>query len=218
MRKYILALVALALIAVPTSTAAQIGIAGRVGTLGLGAEIGLELSENIVLRGGMGFTPLELGNDFSDMTLTATFPSTISAGIDLFPGGGSFRISGGVLFHPDEIELEGIPTGSVDIGGTTYSQSDLGTLSGTIGGSSEIAPFVTIGWGKHTSSGFGLFLDLGVAYQGEPEVDVTVSGPIAADETFISNLDQEVAQFEDDLGPYLKFYPILSIGMKIGIG
>ena len=217
MRKYVLALAALALIAVPTTTAAQIGIGGRVGTLGLGAEIGLELSQNIVLRGGMGFVPLELDQSFSEMDLTATFPSIISAGIDLFPGGSSFRISGGVLFRPDDIELQGIPTGSVDIGGTSYSAAELGALTGTIGSSSEIAPFVTIGWGKHTSPGFGLFLDIGAAYLGDPEVNVVASGPNATDATVISRLNAEEAEFEDDLGTYHQFYPILSIGIKIGV-
>ncbi|MBW2257799.1 MAG: hypothetical protein JRI25_24800 [Deltaproteobacteria bacterium] len=217
MRKYVLALAALALIAVPTTTAAQIGIGGRAGTLGLGAEIGLELSESIVLRGGMGFVPLELNQSFSEMNLTATFPSIISAGIDLFPGGGSFRISGGVLFRPDDIELDGIPIGPVDIGGTTYTVEQVGSIVGTIGSSSEIAPFVTIGWGKHTSSGFGLFLDIGAAYLGDPEVDAQATGTFAEDDAFNDHLDAEIAEFEDDLGSYLQFYPILSIGIRIGI-
>ncbi len=217
MRRYVLALVALALIAVPTSTVAQIGIGGRAGTLGLGAEIGLEVSESLVLRGGMGFTPLDLTTDFSDMELTATFPSTISAGIDYFPGGGSFRITGGVLFHPDEIGLDGTPTENLNIGGVEYTPAQIGTLTGTITSNVQVAPFLTIGWGRITSPGFGLFLDIGAAYQGDPEVDVQASGTLADDPTFNQHLDEEIAQFEEDLGPYLQFYPILSIGIKIGI-
>lgn len=217
MRKYVLALAALALIAVPTTTAAQIGIGGRIGTLGLGAEIGLEVSESLVLRGGMGFMPLEVDQTFSDMDLTATFPSIISAAIDFFPGGGSFRISGGVLFHPDEIELEGMSSVPINIGGTEYTPAEIGTLTGTITSNIEVAPFLTIGWGKHTSSGFGLFVDIGAAYQGDPEVDVQASGTLGNDPTFNQHLDAEIAQFEEDLGPYLQFYPILSIGLKIGI-
>jgi len=165
----------------------------------------------------MGFVPLEIDQSLSEMDLTATFPSVISAGIDLFPGGGSFRISGGVLSRPDDIELKGVPTASVDIGGTVYTIAELGTVTGSIGSSSEIAPFVTIGWGKHTSSGFGLFLDIGAAYMGDPEVNAEASGTLGSNATFNTNLDAEIATFEEDLGTYLKFYPILSIGLKIGI-
>ena len=217
MRKYVMALAALALIAIPTATTAQIGIGGRAGTLGIGAEIGLGVSESLVLRGGMGFMPLEVNQTFSDMDLTATFPSIISAAIDFFPGGGSFRISGGLLFHPDEIELAGTPGGPIDIGGTEYTAAEIGALTGTISSNIEMAPFVTIGWGKHTSSGFGLFVDIGAAYQGDPEVDVQASGTLGNDPTFNQHLDAEIVQFEEDLGPYLQFYPILSIGLRIGI-
>lgn len=92
----------------------------------------------------------------------------------------------------------------------------MGTLD-----SADASPYVLIGFGRHTNTDFGLFLDPGVAFLGEPEVllEVTEGNPVVInDATFQARLRQEETNVEDEVGTYLPYWPIVSIGLKLGIG
>lgn len=227
MKKSLWVLTAAALIALPLGASAQgIGIAGRAGTLGIGAEGALGLTDGLVIRGGLGLMPLELKNpSFWDpgdgVDITLTLPKTwFNIGADLYLGGG-FRIGGGMLFKPDNPSLTGSLTqsGSIDIGGQTYTFSEVAEITGTLE-SKKQAPYALIGFGKHTRAGIGLFLDLGVAMLGEPDLRLEARGnpAVVNSAAFQSRLRAEETEVEEDIGQYLKFWPILNIGVKLGIG
>ena len=228
MKKSVLILAALALVALPGALAAQgIGIGGRAGTLGVGAEGALGLTDNLVIRGGLGLMPLELKNPGfwepgADVDATLKLPKTwANIGADLYLGGG-FRIGGGMLFKPDDPTLTGTLSGTatINIGGTNYTASDVAEVVGTLE-SNKQAPYVLIGFGKHTRTGIGLFLDLGVAMLGEPELtlEATRGNPTVINSAqFRQRLEQERQEIQDDFGTYLKFWPIINLGIKFGIG
>ena len=206
-------LLLLLLAAPPALTAQGFAIGARAGTLGLGGEVALGLSDVITIRGGFGVFPFEYEGEFDGEEYTVTFPTSIwSAGIDLYLGGGPIRLMGGVMGRSGDIEIESEFTGSREIGGNTYTSS--GTLKGTLA-QGAIAPFAGIGFGKHTGSGFGFFLDLGAAFTGEPDVNVTVTGPVAALPGIQQDLDQEADKIQEDAGSFLKIWPMVSIGFKI---
>ena len=75
-----------------------------------------------------------------------------------------------------------------------------------------------LGFGHHTEGGFGFFADLGVAFVGDPEVTLTAEGPIASEPEIEEDLNREAQNIEDDAGGYLKYWPIVSIGVKIPFG
>ena len=208
-----IAILLLFLAAPPVLSAQGLAIGGRAGTLGFGGEVALGLSDVITLRGGFGVFPYEYDGEFDGEEFSVTFPSSLwSAGIDLYLGGGPIRLMGGVMGRTGDLEVESTFTGSRDIGGTTYSSS--GTLSGVLEQKS-IAPFAGIGFGKHTAGGFGFFLDLGAAFTGDPEVNMTVSGPVASLPGIQASVQQEADDIQEDLGTWLKIWPIVSIGIKI---
>jgi hypothetical protein len=126
-----------------------------------------------------------------------------------------------MLFKPDDPTLVGNITGStsVDIGDMTYTASDIAQLTGTLD-SKDQAPYVLIGFGRHTASGIGLFLDMGAAFIGEPEVGLAATGNsvVVNSAEFRSELRKQETNIEDDLGSYIKVWPILNIGLRIGIG
>ena len=202
----------------PLAAAAQgFGIGARVGTLGLGGEAAVELTERIVVRGGLGLTPFEPSATFDDIDVTLTLPTWYNAGVDLYLNG-AVRIGGGMLFKADDPELTGTFNQPQDVGGQTFTPAEIGTLKGVID-SSDSVPYVLIGFGRHTSPGVGLFLDLGVAFLGDPEVTLTSEGgTLSNDPTMRSALDQEAQDFEDDMKAYLRYWPILSLGLRIGLG
>ncbi|KPK01080.1 MAG: hypothetical protein AMK71_06950, partial [Nitrospira bacterium SG8_35_4] len=136
----------------------------------------------------------------------------ISALLDWHPFKGSFRVSGGVLYNGNEIDADARSSATYEIGNTTYSASQVGKLTGEID-FNTIAPYAGIGW--DTSFGknkrFGLLADLGVMYQGSPEVDFTAHGPIATNQAFRNNLASEEKNIENEIDEY-EYYPVISIG------
>ena len=85
--------------------------------------------------------------------------------------------------------------------------------------SEDRAAYVLIGFGKHTSSGIGLSLDVGAAFLGNPSVTLAAEGGTFPDQAELdARLELEAQAFEEDMKAYLKIWPILSLGIRIGIG
>ncbi|MGD2046464.1 MAG: hypothetical protein PVJ80_17815 [Gemmatimonadota bacterium] len=204
--------------AAPALASAQtLGFGGRVGTLGLGGEVAVDLTEELVLRGGIGVVPIEPSATFSDLELTLTLPTVWNVGLDLYVNS-AMRIGGGMLFRRADPMVTGQFDSPQEIGGTTYTPGEIGTLHGVFDGS-DSAPYVLIGFGKHTAAGIGLFIDFGVAFVGEPDVRLDASGGSLdpnTDAAFRNALDQEAADFEADTRGYLKLWPILNLGVRLG--
>lgn len=197
---------------------AQLGIAARAGTLGIGGEVALGLSDRVVVRGGMGVTTLEVSTTFDGVRVDLELPeSWYNVGLDLYLNS-AFRIGGGLLIRPDDPTLTGAFEEPVDIGGRAFTPEEIGTLTGVLS-SDDRAPYVLVGLGRHTASGIGLSLDVGAAFTGEPSVSLNAEGGTFSDEPELeSRLEQESRNFEDDMKTYLRIWPILSLGVRLGFG
>ncbi len=205
-------------IAIPVYVAAQeVGVAAHAGSLGLGADVAVAVGSRANLRASAHVVPLNFDVDVSDVAMTIDPPSpAFRALLDVFPFGGGFRLSGGLLYSPSDVELVGNFTGAVDIGDDTYTAADVGRLTGTIT-TNEVAPYLGIGLGDVARGGFGFFLDLGVAFQGKPSVTLDSDGPVASLPEFQADLRaEEQAAEEDSLMDLLKYYPVLSLGFSLG--
>lgn len=193
---------------------ARFGVAPHVGTLGLGADVGVAVHDRVTLRVGGGVFPSNVDITISDIKFSVDLPSPQFIGfIDLFLAG-QFRVSGGVMFSPEDLDVEGVFTGTVDIGNATYPGTDVGSLTGTIA-NNDVAPYLGIGWGNIAGGRIGFIVDLGVAFQGQPDVTFAADGPISQTPGFQADLDREVAAAEDDLNLF-KYYPVVSIGLSFG--
>ena len=200
------------------SAGAQIGIAGRAGTLGLGADLAIDVSERVTLRGGLGFWSLTASTTIDDIDVELALPdSWYNAGLDIYLNS-VVRIGGGVLFKGSDVTVTGTLDGPVDIGGMTFTPEEVGTLTGSLVTRNR-AGYLLLGVGKHSSQGFGLTLDVGAAFTGAPTVELDAQGGTFADQAELdSRLEQEAANFEDDMKTYLRIWPILSLGLRIGTG
>ena len=217
MTRLLTLLACLTLAIAPTTTLAQglsFGVAPHVGTLGLGADFGVAVHDRVTLRVGGGVFPSDIDLTISDIKFTVDLPSPQFVGfVDFFLAGG-FRVSGGVMFSSDDLDVAGVFTGTVDIGNTTYPGADVGSLTGTIV-NNDISPYLGIGWGNIARGRIGFIIDLGVAFQGQPDVTFTADGPISQTPSFQADLDREVAAAEDDLNLF-KYYPVVSVGLSFG--
>jgi hypothetical protein len=215
------AAVMIALAAGASAASAQgFGVGAHVGTTGIGGDVALALNPLLTIHGSLGTIPVEPTATFSDLEFKVEPPKTLmTLGVDLFPGVGSFHVSGGVITGAETTRLTGTYNGTVEFNGNTYNGSDLGDITGAFK-TKNVAPFVGVGLGRHTGSGIGFVLDLGVAFMGESSLDLTApntSLPPAQQAQFEEDLDAERASVEDDLRKYTKLFPMLNIGIRIGL-
>jgi hypothetical protein len=191
-----------------------LAIAGRSGTLGFGGELMANFLPDINGRFGVTFFPLNLSGRISDVDYNfdlrmLTFPLTL----DWYPFKGSFHVSGGIIINETKVGLDTRSSASLTIGGTTYSASQLGQVSGDAT-YNPIAPYVGIGWGNAfgKEKRWGILSDLGVAFIGSPHVSISATGPISSDPTFQRNLAQEQEDIRHEFGR-LRFYPVISASL-----
>ena len=196
------------------------GLGAHAGLNGFGADAGVGLNSRVVLRGGVSVVPDDyfltnlLPADVSGVDYEVRLPQrTLRLGLDLHILG-PLRLMGGVIHRNQDLIAEAMVTQSIDIGGTTYTQS--GMVQATLDQSS-LMPFGGIGFGN-LSSGFGLYMDIGVAYSSEAAVVMSASGELATAPGIDDSLQQEADEFLSDAPPILKhLYPLVQIGLKFGL-
>ena len=189
-------------------------IGAKAGTLGLGGELTTNLIPQVNLRAGIQWLDLGFGAQLSDVDYDLKLHLLNPlVQVDWFPFDGSFHISGGVLFNGSDIRLRATPGEAVEIDNVTYTPSQLGSLRGDVECQS-VAPYVGIGWGNALDEAgrWGFAVDLGVAFTGSPNVDLSASGPISTDSAFRTRLAEEERDIQDKLDLF-RLYPVLSISL-----
>ncbi len=211
-----LIVIAISLLAFSTTAYAQSNSLGvKASTLGLGLEVERSFSDSISGRIGVNYftygysgTEEDVEYDF-DLNL-----ASLSILLDWHPFKGSFRVSGGAIYNGNNLDTKAKPSATFDIGDSTYTGAQIGTLKGKID-FDGIAPYLGLGWdtsfGKN--KGFGFLFELGAIYQGSPKVDLSVDGPIASDPTFQNDLATEENNLQSDLDEF-KVYPVVAIGLS----
>ncbi len=224
MRKTLFVAATIAALAAPVCVRAQasFGVAARVGTLGLGGEADVKITRFIGVRGGLGVLPLHPEADVGSIHYKVDPPKTIAnVGIDVYPMGGVFRLSGGLFFR-QEAKLTGVSTStqSYTFNGTSYTASNVGAVVGTLEKASA-KPYATLGFGRG-SGRVGMLIEAGAAFTSQPKFTLVATGPLANDQTqagvvFRQNLAAEQVKAQDKVDKYLKFHPIASVGIWVGI-
>ena len=222
MKKSAVALAALIALVVPAAASAQFSVGARAGTVGLGGEVSFGLTRFLAVRGGVGLVPYEYDDDFEGVAYTVTAPERIwNIGVDLYPTGGGLRISAGLLNRP-AFELQASGQQTAEIGGRTYTGNL--NIEGDLTSERETAPYATIGFGRATGRGVGFFFDIGAALVGEGEIDLrgncTEASTGQACPEFAARLQAEEDEFNaqlDEFSSFVKFHPIVNIGIRIGL-
>ena len=198
---------------------ADVGVLLKAGTLGAGIDVTKGISENLAVRLQANALSYSENITESDVDYSADLELK-SAGLllDWHPFSGAFRVSAGAYWNGNEVAATGVPTGGTYvINGQPYASTDIGSLNGQID-FSEVAPYFGIGFGSAPKAGRGMSFsfDLGVLYQGEPNVGLTVVCGVALTVPQCTQLQNDVAaeavSLQDDLKDF-KFYPVVSIGI-----
>lgn len=197
--------------------ASPVAVGAKVSTLGVGADLSLQLVPSLNARLGIQGFSYDADNIDTDRVNYDADLKLFSglATIDWYPFLGGFRLSAGLLANGNEIDVIGRPTAGAtfNINGTIFNAADVGSLTGNVDFNS-VAPYLGIGWGNPFSPGgnWSFNLDLGVAFQGSPNVTLTANGPLANDPVLRANLEAERRDLENEIEDF-EYYPVVSLGI-----
>ncbi len=209
----------------PLGAMQDIAIAGRAGTLGLGAEVVLIANDWISLRGGAGLVGFDaditsVSGLEDNRTGTLAVPKSVyTFGADIAMG--NFRIGGGMLYKEHD-PTYAITLGSgaeIDIGANTYTEPEVTQLTTTLV-SEPWAPYLLLGFGQHTTRGVGIFLDVGVAFLDSSDLRMSATGDRAVLDSrrFREDLRAEERSALEDAGDLKNYWPILNLGLQFAVG
>ena len=204
----------LLLAALPAHADDDVWVGARAGTLGFGLEGTWRPVPFMDLRAGFNAFSTddersEAGVDYDVELDLSSFYATANFRVPLSP----FRATVGVFSNGNEIGLTSRDSTTFDIGDTTFSGADVGTLRGDVGFDS-LAPYAGVGLDFRIADRFGLHFDAGVLFQGTPELTLTADGLLADDALFQSELEAERAELQDELDDF-ELYPVLSVGISV---
>lgn len=202
-------LVAALIAAAGTAQAGGIGL--RAGTTGVGADLGWDIAPTLGGRIGLSGMNVNTDVDTSDVRYDAKVKIlTGSLLLDWSPLG-PFRISGGFMPNRNKVNLSGQPSG----GGSFPAGS---SLTGEVKPDKSFAPYLGVGYGNVWTKGVNFYFDLGVMFQGSPQVSLSLDcGTASAADcaTAQARLEEERQRVQDKVDKY-KYYPVANIGLTIG--
>lgn len=210
---------AVALAAAGSAQAAGVGV--RAGTTGVGGDVGISLMPTLSAR--LGYSGLSYSRDIdvTDVEYDGRLRlSNVNLLLDFSPLPGPFRITGGLIFNDNKIDVTGRPTGGTyTLNGTVYPAAAVGSLSGTVKSGNSAAPYLGIGYGNVAGFGVNFYFDLGVMFQGTPSASLAASCGPAVPASVCSQVQRDVAaeqaRLQDQISRF-KYYPVANIGVTIG--
>ena len=218
MRKLI-GLVVFGLSLVPAAHAADFGVYGTAGTVGVGG--GVAGSFNSRLGARLGYTAFDYkvkDIESSDLSFDATAElGGLQALLDWYPFGGSFRVSAGVMENAKVSATARPLTDTYTFDGVTYTTADVARARGTAEFDS-FAPYLGLGFGRALSSNgrFAFTADVGVAFTGAADVTLNVTctpSAVALCDQIQDDVVAEQAELQADADDF-KYWPVLSFGVS----
>lgn len=184
-------------------------VGARAGTNGLGAEVGVRIIPTVVVRGiGQGYN-FDYNETISGIAYTGKAElGSFGAQVDFRPPLIPFYATAGIFSNNNNFDFTATPTGTVNIGSTTYQGSQVGTLTSKAT-FDDVAYFGGLGL-KLGLGPIEAALEGGIYYQGDPNVVFTASGPLATNPAFQADLAREKAKIVDELDN-AKYWPMVTL-------
>jgi len=209
------AILGIGLIAPTSAKAKNIAVGLRGGSAGIGGEVTISLLSKLNFRSGMNF----FSYDGSGMESETEYDYTVKLRLvplllDYYPFDNGFKVTSGVFINNSKVTGVAQPEGLVlDIGGIEYEILSIGDVNGKID-FWKASPYLGIGWGNALSKGspVKVTVDLGVLFQGKPNVTLEPTIDTSLIPGFDDSLEKETADLKKDL-EYLQCYPVISLGV-----
>lgn len=202
-----------------SANAADFGVYGTAGTVGLGGGVAGSFNSHLGAR--LGYTSFDYkvrDLERSDLSFDGTADlGGLQALLDWYPLGGGFRISAGAMENAKFSGTARPLSNTYTFDGVTYSSQDIVQARGTAEFDS-IAPYLGVGFGRTLSRDgkFAFTADVGVAFTGTADVQLNVICAAAATALCTqiqSDVIAEQAELQDDADD-IKYWPVLSVGLS----
>jgi hypothetical protein len=199
-----------------------VGIHAQASTTGfIGVDAGYKFSPNLHARLGVNTVGFNYNYSSQGIDYSANFkPTNVHLLGDYFPFGGGLRVTGGFVIQNNSFSgsAKSNSSNQININGTNYDASQIGTVETNGKFSSSVAPYLGIGFGTPISSGFGFNIDAGVMFAGSPTVslaanNVSASVPASVQNQLRSDLAAQEQKTNADIRSF-NLYPVLSIGFS----
>lgn len=205
----------------------RLGVGIKVGTLGVGFQVGTALTDRVNVRGGANFFNYSNSITEHGVLYNGTLQlRSIEAKLDLAVIGG-FRVTPGLLLYNNNgitATASANAGQSFTLGSTSYSSFANDPLKGGAALTlNKFAPTLGVGFGNLLPRSFrhwSLSTDLGVVFQGSPQFGLSLGGsacvngticqPIMSLPNASQNIETERQKIQDDMKPF-KYYPEVSI-------
>jgi hypothetical protein len=188
------------------------GVGLRAGTTGIGGDFGFDVAPTLGGRVGLSGMNVNTHLDTDNVRYDAKAKlANLNLFLDWSPLG-PFRISAGVIANNNKIDLTGRPSS----GSSSIPQGS--NLSGTVKPDRSFAPYLGIGYGNVWTRGVNFYFDLGVMFQGSPEVSLTLNCGTANPAQCAAAQNEVAAErqrVQDKVDKY-KYFPVANIGITIG--
>ena len=205
----------------------DVSLGVRAGTLGFGAEVVKPLDDRVAVRAGAGFLGFDLdltgrfglaGNRTAELSLPT---GLLSLGVEFSFASGRLRAGGGMVMRSnDPVHVIRYESGaSIRIGEGGYRYPEVLTVTTTLT-SGTAAPYLLVGLGSNSARGLGLVLDLGAVLNVAPRFDMAATGDpaVMSSPGFRTDLEAERLQAEGDASFFVNVWPVVSIGLRYGLG
>jgi len=203
-------MVAVALVAAAGSAQAW-GLGARIGTTGIGGDFGFDVLPTLGGRIGYSAGSFSWDVETTDVNYDAKMKlSNLNLLLDWSPLG-PFRISAGFIANDNKIDYNGTGNPGTALAGAT--------LTGTVKPEKSFAPYLGVGYGNVWTAGLNFYFDLGIMFQGSPQVSLQVncsaSTTPAQCAAAQSQGEAERQRVQDKVDKY-KYYPVANIGITFG--
>lgn len=209
---------ALAVLALSSAAHADgIGIGLHAGLMGPGLDGYYRVSDKVVARAAYNTFDYDYDTQEEDVDYEATYSfDNAQVGVDWYPFAGGFRLSAALVANSNELNLNAVPTGGgFDLNDTPYAGTEVASLRATVS-YPETAGYVGLGWGNPVGAGkgFGVTVDLGAYYLGEPEVTQQLAcGTTVRCAQLQADAEADRKKLEDELSDF-PFWPLLQLGVS----
>lgn len=202
--------------ALPLATSASFGVALTAGLSGVGVDLALPINPSFGLRATVSGLSLSHNGTYGTSDVWNGNLKLAQYGLlgDYYPFAGSFRLTAGVIYDANQLDVNGTASGTYTFGGQTYNAGEIGTATGTVTWN-RFAPYLGIGAGNLAGSpGFHTGFDLGVLYAGRPSVTLTATcsaGAVACNQSTLNqNVAAEKASLQSEANKF-RFWPVARV-------
>lgn len=203
-----------------TAAYAKTGVAlgVNIGTQGYAVESRACVMDN--LYGRLGINAFSRSKRLEDGIVHYTGKVkilTVPVILDFHPVTNSgFRLSAGLAYNNNHLEASSTPAQNITLDGRSYTPAQMGKITSRLSVGNKVAPILSIGYDSScmNDNNWSFNAELGAMYAGKSKVKVTATGAFGQQTQMLNDLNSDAKKGLDEVQKYLKWYPIVSIGVK----